>query len=236
MTVPQPPPRGERLHGPIGARRRWSTTLSGETSYISGIATICWAMHPPGRGSSFIACRPRGVLKKGGCTPRQSSDPPILEQGTAGWVGHQSLDKTRRVETLPPGRTQMSEPLACAPTRCRQKTHGGCRLGGPTPRHTPRHTPRQSSDPSIIFNHIIRISRRDPYLSKWMMGRGPGCERAGWGRDPNHPEETRRLWAYEELENGWIGRQTSARTEPDGELGLDTRARKVRPRQARGYH
>ena len=36
-------------------------------------------------------------------------------------------------------------------------------------------------------------SRRDPYLSKWMMGRGPGCERAGWGRDPNHPEETRRL-------------------------------------------
>ena len=90
---------------------------------------------------------------RGGCTPRQSSDPPILEQGTAGWVGHQSLDKTRRVETLPPGRTQMSEPLACAPTRCRQKTHGGCRLGGPTPRHTPRHTPRQSSDPSIIFNH-----------------------------------------------------------------------------------
>jgi hypothetical protein len=134
-----------QLGGSIGARRRWSTTLSGETSYISGIATICWAMHPPGRGSSFIACRPRGVLKKGGCTPRQSSDPPILEQGTAGWVGHQSLDKTRRVETLPPGRTQMSEPLACAPTRCRQKTHGGCRLGGPTPRHTPRQSHQSSS-------------------------------------------------------------------------------------------
>ena len=49
-----------------------------------------------------------------------------------------------------------------------------------------------SAESSIIFNHIIRISRRDPYLSKWMMGRGPGCERAGWGRDPNHPEETRR--------------------------------------------
>ncbi len=63
---------GDFYRQPIGARRRWSTTLSGETSYISGIATICWAMHPPGRGSSFIACRPRGVLKKGGCTPRQS--------------------------------------------------------------------------------------------------------------------------------------------------------------------
>ena len=142
-------------------------------------------MHPPGRGSSFIACRPRGVLKKGGCTPRQSSDPPILEQGTAGWVGHQSLDKTRRVKRFPRGGPKCPSPSRARPRDAAKKRMVGAGWVGPPSAHP-------SAESSIIFNHIIRISRRDPYLSKWMMGRGPGCERAGWGRDPNHPEETRR--------------------------------------------